>query len=309
MSKQNLTLGTALGKLGDIIYYRIHGQQRQRAYYKKSFYPVNYEQARRQAFFANARGVYNWLPDVWRKACATHRVGYNYYADFMQQYNRVARPSARWAEGFGRFQPADYALTRGTLDIPLTQAMKTTTATTSTTYQTYLQTNIDMGSQWPSTFGAWWRYVVGRNPWLREGDIMHIVFGVAEKGDGLPANRGDIAEATLPPSFAHRLQLDLKIDFDDATNIGAYDNYIYLDPLHVGQKYFLIFKPTGYMPVSYADQYRFMVVGAVMIERPSELRTRRFSFAPMCYNFLLSGWSTVYATYAEAAIRSYIKEP
>lgn len=308
MSKHNLTLGTALGKLGDIIYYRIHGQQRQRAYFKKNFYPVNYEQARRQAFFANAKAVYKWLPDIWRKANSSFKVGFNYFGDYMAQYNRFAEPSARWAEGMGRFQPAAYAITRGTLDIPLTQAMKTTTASTSTTFQTFLQTNIDMGGQWPSTFGAWWRYVVGRNPWLREGDIMHIIMGVAEKGDGLPAERSYIEEATLPPSFAHRLTLDLKIDFNDNTSTSAYDNYIYFDLAHVGQKYFLTFKPTGYMPASYSDQYRFMVVGAVMIERPSELRTRRYSFARLQYNFLLSNWSTVYATFAESAIRSYIKE-
>lgn len=285
MAKNNIYLGTLSGKLGDNVFWRTHGQQRVRTYFKKEDVAVGYEAAERQSRFANLKSIYQWLPEPFRKACNLYRVGGNPYADFMRQYPDFSMGRDKAGFGQGRFLPVNCSLSNGTLAPAFDAMLGEVRGLVGTQVAPVIHgitlpsaSYEDQETNWSSIQD----YIMRASPWIKNGDYLHIVmawvfyngttWGEAYAVDGFPFAYNNIITARLKfdPSIFETIP-----ELTNGTMCAAFNE-------ETSNPQFAI----GIHPnVLNVENYGFVsVVGAVMVERPTNSRQRRYSGARLLFD-------------------------
>lgn len=284
MAKNNINLGTLSGKLGDNVFWRTHGQQRVRTYFKREETHVGYEAANRRAQFANLKSIYQFLPDIFRQACNLYRVGGNPYADFMRQYTRFSQCRDKEGFGAGRFLPVNCSVSNGTFGCLVPVRCNNVFSLQQPESVETLGLIIPLGGAAISSneWGDWSSQLLSQYPWLRTGDKMHVMMAHVTF-DIEPWGQAD-AVAGFPFAYSSMVYASLTIDPTSNKTIYGESNGVISgadaddDMLDVmGLCPSLLNMP----PDIWQDS---SLVGAIMFERPTNTRQMRFSPSQLVYN-------------------------
>ena len=281
MAKNNINLGTLSGKLGDNVFWRTHGQQRVRTYFKREVTEVGYEAAERQSRFANLKSIYQWLPADFKKACNLYKVGGNPYADFMRQYNDYGMGRDKQGFGAGRFLPVECSVSNGTFNVPVESRFGFSEAWLGTSTQPVIpalvipmEKSVEKSTLWADMSIS----LLNTYKTLRPGDYLHILLAYVYY-DEIGWGQAD-AVAGFPFAYSGTLHYRLKIDPDSDIDFTSHNDYNiwqcggYVD--RVGEKFYAGFGFTAdVIPVA---TYNYAsVCGALMFERPTNTRQQRYS--------------------------------
>lgn len=234
MSKGSLFWGNATGKLGETVFYRANGEQRNRTYLRQIRNPRSLAQMRRRIKFPNLVNFWRVARPIVAMAMQTKRTAQSDYNKFIS-LNLAANNTylLKSEAAAGATAVAPYQITAGTLP---TIGMRSPEVS-----------NIRVGelSGSVSTVSA---AILAANPSLQNGDMLSfVVFGQTIDNAGLPR--------VVANAFKFKLDVaDVTTDFDDSiVTIGdiapaVSDNYLAFE----------------YGAVEY-DQY----AAAVILSRPS----------------------------------------
>lgn len=288
MAKNNINLGTLSGKLGDNVFWRTHGQQRVRTYFKKEDVAVGYEAAERQSRFANLKSIYQWLPANFKQACNLYKVGGNPYADFMRQYNQFGMGRDKQGFGAGRFLPVECAVSNGTFNMTANTMFRQCTAFISGSPKPIVPAlvlpcvddNFDSNSWADFSTSLLETYKT-----LREGDYMHILLAYVFFDGDTWGNADYVAGFPFPYTgtkyFRLKIDVNSNITFN---NTNSYQIWLcggYMDDGN--EKPCMGFSlANSVIPVG-AYNYA-SVCGALMFERPTNTRQQRYSPAKLSFD-------------------------
>lgn len=313
MGKNNISLGTLVGKIGDFVYWRTLGQQRVRAYWRRDTYRVSYELAIYQSKFANLRAIYSILPPPWREAVKSYKKGRTSYVDFMAQYKNFSQPKDRNSVGIGRLLAVPCAVSRGTLNVIMNVAMEqrrvlkpSTSARPTLSCLTFLTSYPNMQ---PRTWGAFSRALLAAYPLLREGDIIYFFYSWMTFFD-LTWGEAD-AITGFPFPYNNSVYWARKINSSDTYNLQtATDSPWYVtDETYNGEYRCGLCPRDLYNTPNIAGHYA--AVGSILVRRKGNTRTQQWSPATLVYDrsqlMVLS--PTGRSTYDAFAVNSFVKEP
>lgn len=285
MAKNNINLGTLSGKLGDNVFWRTHGQQRVRTYFKREETYVGYEAALRRAQFANMKSIYQWLPEAFKQACNMYKVGGNSYADFMQQYLGYTQTRDKFNFGVGHFMPVNCPVSFGTWNINFKTKLEIGVAVLGsgeygdTKGIVFSDLEIDDNLLDVGNFST---YLLNNHPELREGDYMHIVLGYVffdTDSWGSPD-----AVQGLPFAYTGPYSVRLKLDKNDDRTIENATNGV-LMPFSIGGLQYDNWGFCLHSRILPFDSNDFTsVVGAIMFERPQNTRRQKYSPAQLVFD-------------------------
>lgn len=288
MAKNNINLGTLSGKLGDNVFWRTHGQQRVRTYFKREVTQVGYEAAERQSRFANLKSIYQWLPDDFKKACNLYKVGGNSYADFMRQYNDYGMGRDKQGFGVGRFLPVECSVSNGTLNVPVQSRFAMCDAFIETSVTPVIPALVIPVEDSVGGLSEWGEmsYALLRTyKTLRPGDYLHILLAYVYYDT---THWGDAdAVAGFPFPYSGTLHWRLKIDEDSDINFTQGNQYhIWQCGGNVDESDDKFYGGYGFaadiLPV--AAYLNVSVCGALMFERPTNTRQQRYSPSKLRFN-------------------------
>lgn len=235
MSKGSLFWGNATGKLGETVFYRANGEQRNRAYLRQIRNPRSLAQMRRRIKFPNLVNFWRVARPIVAMAMQTKRTAQSDYNKFIS-LNLAANNTylLKSEAAAGATAVAPYQITAGTLP---TIGMRSPEVS-----------NIRVG-ELSGSVSAVSAAILTANPSLQNGDMLSfVVFGQTIDNAGLPR--------VVANAFKFKLDVaDVATDFDDSiVTIGSIaptssDNYLAFE----------------YGSVEY-DQY----AAAVILSRPSE---------------------------------------
>lgn len=310
MAKNNINLGTLVGKLGDNIFWRTKGQQRIRAYYKRTLTQIGERQANAQSKYANALAVYQYLPDAFRRACDSFRTGETSFSNFMKQTKSVSLFMHKGRSGFGRFDVMChgeyYNVSMGTLAI-------------DTDIKEIVHVNIDSNQRTLIAVTALFYAVSGlttiaeisnellsKNNYLREGDILHFLTGYATyESQGW---HGPFSPSLAPSPWLIRtygyIQLSKTNTASATTTLGE----VLLHPHRYGGVDMLAFGSYNNLrEQAVTAETDDNMVAAFMIERPSNFRSMRFTRSRLDVYVQCVEGDNDYARYADECVDSYVK--
>lgn len=285
MAKNNINLGTLSGKLGDNVFWRTHGQQRVRTYFKRTETYVGYEAALRRAQFANMKSIYQWLPDTFKKACNMYKVGGNPYADFMQQYLGYYETRDKYHFGAGHFMPVNCPVSFGTWNVNF--KTKVTTGTAKDDDENYGSTkgivfsDVEIGYS-EDDIAYYSEYLLKYHPELREGDIIHIALGHVYF-DTLPWGQADAVEG-LPFAYSGPYYANIKLDKNDHRTISEATNGMFDQFTALGEYNDLWGFSLNKYALPWESNNNTSVVGAIMFERPGNTRRQKFTQAQLVFD-------------------------
>lgn len=285
MAKNNIYLGTLSGKLGDNVWWRTHGQQRVRTYFKRTETNVGYEAALRRAQFANMKSIYQWLPDSFKQACNMYKVGGNSYADFMQQYTGYSMTRDKYNFGAGHFMPVNCPVSFGTLGVnfktQITDGVEISGegGENPTKGIVFTDMEIDDGLY---DVAIWTDYLLQYHPELREGDYMHIMMGYVYY-DTTEWGEPDAVEG-LPFAYSGPYYTKIKLSLADNRTIEQATNGMVATFWRTGTLY----QKWGFalalnlLPEDIVDNTS--LVGSIMFERPSAARRQKYTPAQLVFD-------------------------
>lgn len=303
MAKNNINLGTLSGKLGDNVFWRTHGQQRVRTYFKRTETNVGYEAALRRAQFANMKSIYQWLPDTFKRACNMYKVGGNSYADFMQQYRGYSMTRDKYNFGAGHFMPVNCPVSLGTWNVNFKTKLEQAVGynedddEVNTKGIGFADMDIDDGLHQVNMFSD---YLLQYHPELREGDIVHFMLGYVYF-DTIAWGQADAVQG-LPFAYIGPYYASFRIDTNDDRTIVVATNGMFMPCRMPGVN----FENWGFAlgeNILPSDMQQFTsMVGAIMFERPQNTRRQRFSPAQLVFD---RSQLEILNTNARAGWRSY----
>lgn len=303
MAKNNINLGTLSGKLGDNVFWRTHGQQRVRTYFKRTETKVGYEAALRRAQFANMKSIYQWLPDIFKTACNMYKVGGNSYADFMQQYLGYTMTRDKYNFGAGHFMPVNCPVSLGTWNVnfttKLTQAVGYNEGGDEVNTKGIAFSDMDIDDGVTDIY-MFTDYLLQYHPELREGDIVHIMLGYVYF-DTIAWGQA-IAVQGLPFAYTGPYYTSFKLDLNDSRTIVEATHGMIMPCRMPGvtYEYWGFALGENILP---SDMQQFTsMVGAIMFERPQNTRRQRFSPAQLVFD---RSQLEILNTNARAGWRSY----
>lgn len=288
MAKNNINLGTLSGKLGDNVFWRTHGQQRVRTYFKRDNMAVGYEAAERQSRFANLKSIYQWLPEDFKKACNLYKVGGNPYADFMRQYNEYGMGRDKQGFGAGRFLPVECSISNGTFNIftPIDFKMVEQYGHTGVSpIVPGIVFPMQNGMEGVSGFGDFCDTLLQVYPQLREGDYLHILLAAVN----YEATEWGEADYVAGFPFAYGNTRHYRFKIDRLSTINFVNNPEYGLKLCGGyfgdneEKYYGGFC-FDWEQIPVGDYNYYALIGAIMFERPTNTRQQRYSPAKLRFN-------------------------
>lgn len=311
MAKDNIYLGTLKGKLGDQVFWRTKGQQRVRAYFKRTDYNVGYEAALRQSQFANLKGIYQWLPEPFRKACDIYRIGGNSYADFMRQYPNFTQGRPSWGFGSGRFLPVNCAVSNGTLGDEIkgnVGVVQTHQESYNNEYTTGWTSNISEDIIDEPTIGTITYGLKKMYPWIQDGDLLHVLMAWVFF-DKLPWGQASAVDG-LPFAYSSKAYAVIKLDENATININRATNGVLqwaTGDIGYGSLFALC---PNYNMYDGNQRELYSMVGAVMIERPGNSRQKRYSPAQLVFDRsqLMILDATSRGNWNDLCARSFMKE-
>lgn len=303
MAKNNINLGTLSGKLGDNVFWRTHGQQRVRTYFKRTETNVGYEAALRRAQFANMKSIYQWLPDIFKKACNMYKVGGNSYADFMQQYLGYTMTRDKYNFGAGHFMPVNCPVSFGTWNInfktKLGQVVALNQNEDEVTTKGIVFSDCEIDDSWV-TVDMLSIYLLQYHPELREGDILHIMLGYIF-WDALTWGQADAVEG-LPFAYTGPYYAKIQLNTRNPKQIIEETNGLIMPCWSTGEVYdnlgFAI--SDNILPSDKVGSTS--VVGSMMFERPQNTRRQRFTPAQLVFD---RSQLDILSTRGKAGWRSY----
>lgn len=313
MGKNNISLGTLVGKIGDFVYWRTLGQQRIRAYWKRDTYHVSYELAIYQSQFANLRAIYSILPPPWREAVKSYKKGRTAYVDFMAQYKNFSQPKDRNSVGIGRLLAVPCAVSRGTLNVILNVAMESRQPRINNVGVGNAQSCLTFITKSSGSNLRTWNKIsqalISEYPFLRNGDIIYFFVSWMTFFD-LPWGQAD-AVTGFPFPYENMAYWARKIDTSDTYNVfTSNDIPFYLTDDTVNGKYRFGWCPKALYNTSNISNH-YAAVGSVLVRRPGNTRTQQWSPASLVYDrsqlMLLSQAGR--STYDAFAVNSFVKEP
>lgn len=288
MAKNNINLGTLSGKLGDNVFWRTHGQQRVRTYFKRENMAVGYEAAERQSRFANLKSIYQWLPADFKKACNLYKVGGNPYADFMRQYNDFGMGRDKEGFGIGRFLPVECSISNGTFNVQAPTRLAPSYAYLNREPYPVIPAIVLPMDSTPEGTMEWAYYcqaLLNSYTSLREGDYMHLLLGCVEWDEDTWGGADYVAG--FPFAYSRTLHYRLKIDpnSDIVFDNGGVPGIAMCGGTY-GEEDDIYCCGFGYHPdILGPGNYNYCsIVGAIMFERPTNTRQQRYSPAKLKFN-------------------------
>lgn len=311
MAKNNIYLGTLSGKLGDNVWWRTHGQQRVRTYFKKSEYAVSYEAGERQSNFANIKAIYQWLPETWRKASNLYRVGGNPYADFMRQYMMYNQGRDKQGYGIGRFLPVNCILSNGTFgpapNIKVVQVDSFERDYPNNQTLGVIFTDLEYEEE-IRNIGDYTYALMAQYAYLREGDKVHVLIGFT-RFLTQPWGQADVV-AGFPFPYTQAIDITFTLDKNSTREFdGTTPYWLYAAKAPADEYYHPGFAIASQnLPMDCMENTS--MVASVMFERPGNTRQQRFTPANLVFNrsqmYILSANSR--ATWNDYCAKSFMKE-
>ena len=310
MAKNNINLGTLVGKLGDNIFWRTKGQQRIRAYYKRTLTRVGERQADAQSRYANALAVYQYLPEAFRRACDSFRTGETSFSNFMKQTKSVYCHMHKGRSGFGRFDVMCYGeyynVSMGTL--PIDTEVKTIQHTQIGSNQTTLVavTALAFHSTGLTTIAEISNQLLTLNNYLREGDILHFLTGYAtlsSQGWSGPFNPARAPSPWLIRTYGY-IQLSKTNTAQATSTLGE----LLLYPVRYGGADMLSFGSyNNIREQAVTAESDDNMVAAFMLERPNNFRSMKYTRSRLDVFYQCAEGDSAYARYADECVDSYVK--
>lgn len=195
MSKSNMLLGLAKGKVGDLVFYRDGGEQRTRTRVIPKN-PRSEAQMAQRVRMANVPAFYRVMQAIMKDSFSnrpSNQSGYNAFARGAIEVSPFLTKEMALA---GSVLPAPYMVSRGVIS-----SLPYQIATSEKLPSPKISLRAVHGA--PSTFGALSQAILSDYPQLQEGDTLTFVsvaFSVGEFGDSL-----DIYKAN---AYTYQLVLD-----------------------------------------------------------------------------------------------------
>jgi hypothetical protein len=213
MSKRNLSMGTASGKLGDIVYYRRRGQQAMRTYRSTIANPQTDLQMDTRVVFRNPQTYYMMMKQTDLDLLGLKSKYGNNYSQFMRvgMRKQVAISKNAAANGYSLpFPIGETILTPSQTCFPYVEETKP-----STLYQTRMITGLRLrNSTTPTTIADLASSLMVYNGWLRNGDRIAIWAAAQTEQINAYADYGE------DNSTLHLFFDDFELSSDDTTSLA-----------------------------------------------------------------------------------------
>lgn len=192
MSKSNMLLGLAKGKVGDLVFYRDGGEQRTRTRVVPKN-PRSAAQMGQRVRLANVPAFYRTMQAIMKDSFSnrpSNQSGYNAFAKGAIEVSPFLTKEMALA---GSVLPAPYMVSRGVIS-----SLPCEIGTGGGVSLPMLP--LSMPTPPPTTIGAWSKLILDTYPQLQEGDILTFVgvaFFVEEFSDSLDIHRASVSSYQL----------------------------------------------------------------------------------------------------------------
>lgn len=272
MTKRNLTLGSASGKLGSVVYMRRRGQQIARLLVPAPHDPRTDLQCWQRAQFADYvaswRAVRPYVEDTWGGVSR-----YGSRENAYSRHNRGLFPAIpAYYSRAGQWFPPMGLVTYGALPISFSYRYGEFSPISGTQAVEGCYFMSCLNQRAPTTIEGLFSKLVASGTGVREGDIMHVLFYnwyTTWEFDNY------FAEQETSPSVVHR---SVRLSASDNTSIDqaleGFGFYTGLAP--GGQTCFCIRQDTSFFPYELGDAW-IKTAWCIWFERPSNPRHSRYT--------------------------------
>lgn len=274
MTKRNLTLGTASGRLGSVVYFRRRGQQIARVLVSAVNDPRTLAQCRQRSRFANYvtswRLLRQYVEPSWR---GVSRYGSKENAFYT--HNRLLMPGiSKEASRLGYALPPLGIITYGSLATTFTAYDGETTWLSDGRTRLGQYIPYDNGSTNPYWTDDFVNTILAAEVGVKRGDILHfLIFSFPFSGD--PENHVEI-ETAIPPRIIHSALDTANYPPHFATAFPWWKTQISTN--EYGRRVLPLLLASGYQPNDPPDGSS-VTSWAVWVERPSAPQYARYSRA------------------------------
>lgn len=279
MSKRNLTLGSASGKLGSVVYMRRRGQQIARLLIPSPRNPRSLKQRIIRAQFSNYVSAWRmlkpYIESTWRGVSR-----YGSTENAFAHHNRGFMPSvpSEWSRvGFG--VPPLGLITYGSLPLLLPYTWERGRSVQSENEWSGVYLRSSTGPTAPSTAGALFSALRSWGANVQTGDVMHIVM-YSFFGD---LTRFPDSWGLAPVPSVVRNSIPLSEDSNVALATYAPDFVFSTGRLETDDRLVLIRPADRYESQSTAGNLLYYAI-AIYFERPTNPQYSRFSRARFAFN-------------------------
>lgn len=175
MTKRNLTLGSASGKLGSVVYMRRRGQQIARLLVPSPHNPRTIAQCGNRAAFANYvaqwRALKTYVQNTWRGVSRYGSRENAFYRHSRGQMPAITRDASR----LGQFLPTRGLVTYGSLPVNLAYDFKYGYSTGSGEELNAVYFLNSLGASAPTTVEGLFSKMKNWGVGVTEGDIFHLL--------------------------------------------------------------------------------------------------------------------------------------
>lgn len=274
MTKRNLTLGTASGRLGSVVYFRRRGQQIARVLVSSVNDKRSLAQCRQRARFANYvaswRMLRRYVEDSWRGVSRHGSTENAFY-----KHNRLLMPAiSKEMSRLGYGWPPLGIVTYGSLNVGLQIVSGKATRQGSDVENYWVWLPYGSAAEIPSTISDFSRVITSAGYGVQYGDIVHLAcWNVPIRADvyNLPA-----AWAEVEPTIYHSSFVVSNSDESFAEAVPWWRMELLYPPN--GGSALLMRLALGWQPADPTDGETFPFY-AVWVERPSNPSYSRFSRA------------------------------
>lgn len=272
MTKRNLTLGNASGKLGSVVYMRRRGQQVARVLIPTPRDPKSERQGVARAHFANYVNLWRLVGNyVWQTWNGVSRYGTRANAFYKMNVGRMPAISKSMSRS-GYAYPNLGLLTYGNLPISYQyESARMEVATAPDGYSNALAWSGNAFGSSAATWGDVSAALIKANNGLREGDVVHFLVMLYTLDFDFS---GDVPAENNPYIVHYSSELDL------SSTEQMEDEFFLLQfrmlPA-VANFQQIAFSPSSSLYSAMAESYGTDVALASWVERPTEKGSARFT--------------------------------
>lgn len=288
MSKRNLSMGTASGKLGDIVYYRRRGQQAMRTYRGVIANPQTDLQMNTRVVFRNPQTYYMAMKQTDLSLLGLKSKYGDNYSQFMRVGMRkqiaITKNAAR--NGYSLpFPVGNVILTPSQICIPYVEETKP-----STKYQTRMVTGFRRyATSTPATIAELTTDLLHYNSWMRNGDRIALWAAAQENPIDLNASFAEVEDGL------HLFFDDIELSTEDNSSLsGALPNWMVGYKNYPSGQYNLTLWCQALDTWGSASANAMAVVLTLVVYRPLRNRKKQILFRFSAGNDAQKEWAADY---------------
>ena len=280
MTKRNLTLGNASGKLGSVVYMRRRGQQVARVLIPSPRDPKSERQGVARAHFANYVNLWRLVGNyVWRSWSGVSRYGTRANAFYKMNVGRmpaISKPMSRSGYAYPNLGLVTYG------NLPITYRYEHATAAVATAPNGQASALAWSGNAIGSSASTWGDVsaaLIKANEGLRDGDVVHFMIMLYTLDFDYS---GDIPADHSPYIIHYSSELDVS-DEEYVEDMFFFLQFSILQKAVNVQQIAFSASPAVYTALG--EYYGTDVALASWVERPSEKGSARYTRS----SFVMSG--------------------